>query len=492
MPKRSEFSSADFLARLSVIVGARNLLVRAEDFAAALTDWRGRYTGKALALVRPGSAAEAQAVVRACLAAGCPMQPQGGNTSLVGGATPDASGRTLLIQMARLDRIRRVDIVNNAMTVEAGCTLARAQAAASEKGRLFPLSLAAEGSCQIGGNLAVNAGGVQVLRYGAMRDLTLGLEAVLPNGELFEGLSALRKNNVGYDLRHLLIGSEGTLGLITAATLKLFPPPEARATLMLGVASPAAAIQLLGRAQSAFDAQLTAFELICPLSLDLLRRHFPQLAFPVLETPWHALCEFSGNRDDGLLTKAENFAAAVIAKNLARDALLAQNETQRGAFWRLREHISEAQKREGVSIKHDIALPISRIDEFLTRVEPLLAAAFPGVRHTAFGHLGDGNLHFNLSMREPEANARLLARAPEANRVVYDLVAALGGSISAEHGIGRLKRPLLSRYYAPARLSALRAIKQSLDPGGLMNPGVLIPEDDNAPLIPEGKRDGLR
>jgi FAD/FMN-containing dehydrogenase len=476
MPKRSEISSADFLARLGGIVGSEHLHVRADDLSASLVDWRGAYTGKALALVKPGNAQEAQAVVRACLAAECPMQLQGGNTSMVGGATPDQSGRTLLIQMSRLNRIRDVDVVNSAMTVEAGCTLAQTQAAACAQNRLFPLSLASEGSCQLGGNLAANAGGVQVLRYGTMRDLTLGLEAVLPNGELLTDLVALRKNNVGYDLRHLLIGAEGTLGLITAATLKLFPLPEVRVTLWLGLASPAAAIGLFNQTQAAFDAQLTAFELLCPLSLALLRRHFPQLALPVLNAPWHVLCEFSGSRDDGLPEKTENFILAALARNQAQDALLAQSATQRQIFWRLRENIAEAQKKEGVSIKHDIALPISRIDEFLRRVTPLLAAAFPGIRHTAYGHLGDGNLHFNLSMPEPEANARLLARAPEANRIVYDLVHALGGSISAEHGIGRLKRALLPRYQSPTRLTALRALKQALDPKGLMNPGILLPD----------------
>ncbi|MDR3159417.1 MAG: FAD-binding oxidoreductase [Zoogloeaceae bacterium] len=465
---------APLLGKLAAIVGARHLLTDPVDFAPSLADWRERYAGKALALVEPGGAEEAQAVVRACLAAGCPMQLQGGNTGLVGGATPDASGMEILVRMSRLRRVLDVDAANNTLTVEAGCTLAQAQAAASAQNRLFPLSLASEGSCQIGGNLATNAGGVQVLRYGAMRDLTLGVEAVLPNGERYTGLTGLRKNNVGYDLRHLLIGAEGTLGLITAATLKLFPLPEAQVTLLLGVASVSAAVCLLNRAQAAFDAQLTAFELICPLSRELLRRHFARLSLPALEAPWHVLCEFSGSRDDHLPEKAQNFLAAALAEYLARDALLAQNETQRKAFWRMRENISEAQKKEGVSIKHDIALPISRIDEFLTRITPPLAAAFPGIRHTAFGHLGDGNLHFNLSMPEADANARLLAREAEANRIVYDLAHALGGSISAEHGIGRLKRELLARYQSPTRLTAQRAIKQALDPKGLMNPGVLL------------------
>ncbi|GHT91957.1 oxidoreductase [Betaproteobacteria bacterium] len=462
-----------FLTRLAAIVGATHLLTAPADLAPYLTDWRGRFTGRALAAVRPGSTAEMQAVVRECLAAGVAMVPQGGNTGLVGGATPDASGRALIIQFSRLNRIRQVDPANDAIVVEAGCTLAAVQAAAEAAGRLFPLSLAAEGSCQIGGNLATNAGGVQVLRYGTMRDLTLGLEAVLPNGELWSGLTALRKNNTGYDLRHLLIGAEGTLGIITAAALKLFPRPAETVTIWLGVASPAAAVELLAATLAVFDAQLTAFELICPLSLQLVRQHFPQLP-PPLVAPWHVLCEFSGSAEDDLPQKAENFLAARLADSAISDGVLAQTNAQRKNLWALRENISEAQKKEGVSIKHDIALPTSRIAEFLQRIAPLLTTRFPGIRHVAFGHLGDGNLHFNVSMPDAAANTRLLAQEHEVNEIVYDLVHAQEGSISAEHGIGQLKREFLTRYKTPAWLAAMRAIKHALDPAGLMNPGKIM------------------
>jgi FAD/FMN-containing dehydrogenase len=468
-----------FLEKIAAIVGPAHLLVDPADLAPCLTDWRERYTGKALALARPGNTEEVQAIARACLATGTPMQPQGGNTGLVGGATPDASGRSLILQFSRLNRIRHIDPANGAMVVEAGCTLAQTQAAAEAAGRLFPLSLAAEGSCQIGGNLSTNAGGVEVLRYGTMRDLTLGVEAVLPNGELWAGLSALRKNNTGYDLRHLLIGAEGTLGFITAAALKLFPLTS-KTVSWLGVASPAAAIALLSHTQAVFDAQLTAFELICPLSLQFVLRHFPNLP-PPPPAPWHALCEFSGGVEpreaEALTQKAEDFLAERLAEGVITDGVLAKTNAQRKNLWALRENISEAQKREGVSIKHDIALPISRVAEFLQRVEPLLAARFPGIRHVAFGHLGDGNLHFNVSMPEAAANARLLHREHEVNETVYDLAHALEGSISAEHGIGQLKREILSRYKSPAQMAAMRAIKRALDPAGLMNPGKVIGMD---------------
>lgn len=462
-----------FLTRLAAIVGASHLITDPADLAPCLTDWRGRYTGRALAAARPGSAAEVQAIVRECLAAGVAMVPQGGNTGLVGGATPDVGGRALVIQLARMNRVRSIDRVNHALVVEAGCALAQIQSAAEAVGRLFPLSLAAEGSCQIGGNLATNAGGVQVLRYGTMRDLTLGLEAVLPNGELWSGLTALRKNNTGYDLRHLLIGAEGTLGIITAAALKLFPLPAETVTGWLGGASPAAAIDLLSKTRMGFDAQLTAFELICPLSLQLVRRHFPHLP-PPPSAPWHVLCEFSGSGEDNLRHKAENFLTARLRDGAISDGILAQTNAQRKNLWALRENISEAQKKEGISIKHDIALPTSRVAEFLERVEPLLTARFPDIRHVAFGHLGDGNLHFNVSMQNPAANARLLAREHEVNEIVYDLVHTLEGSISAEHGIGQLKREFLTRYKTPAQLAAMRAIKHALDPAGLMNPGKIF------------------
>jgi FAD/FMN-containing dehydrogenase len=474
------FDSARFLARLGNIVGPRHLLTDPEELAPFLTDWRGRYSGGALALARPGSTEETAALVRHCQLAGVPVVPQGGNTGLVGGATPDARGHALIIQTRRLNHLRAIDPINNTMIAEAGVTLAQARKFAQKAGRLFPLSLASEGSCQIGGNISTNAGGVQVLRYGAMRDLTLGLEAVLPDGEIWRGLNCLRKNNTGYDLKQLLIGAEGTLGIVTAAVLKLFPLPRHHLACWLGLPSPTAALTLLSWMQGIFDARLTAFELICPRAFYLVQKHFPRLT-PLPPAPWHVLCELSDCADDEesrLRTETEKFLAGHLANGILQEAVLSRTEAERARFWQWRENISEAQKREGISIKHDIALPLSRVPEFLERIVPRLEKNFPGICHTAFGHLGDGNLHFNLSMPEPEANARLIKREAEANRLVYDLVHELSGSISAEHGIGQLKRALLPRYKTPTEITAMRAIKRALDPAGLMNPGKVLPDTD--------------
>lgn len=461
--------SSDFLEALATIVGEANLLTDPAELQPFLTDWRGRFTGRASAMVRPGAPEEVAAIVRLCLAHNVPIVPQGGNTGLCGGATPDMSGEAIILQVKRLNRVRSLDLENNVLIAEAGCTLLEVQTAARAAGRLFPLSLASEGSCQIGGNLATNAGGVHVLRYGSMRDLTLGVEAVLPNGEIWPGLYALRKNNAGYDLRNLLIGSEGTLGIFTAAALKLYPLPHNTVTCWLGLASPEAAVALLGKVQAEVDARLTAFELICPLAQKLMSRHFPELSLP-LASPWGVLCELSdSSKRSELATLTETFFAERLARGELLGATLARSEREQEAFWLLREHISEAQKREGISIKHDIALPISKIGEFLARITARLEKHFPGVRHTAFGHLGDGNLHFNLSMADKAENERLLMDEEIANQIVYDCVDELGGSISAEHGIGRLKQAMLRRYKPPAELAAFAAIKTALDPKGIMN-----------------------
>ncbi|MGL5633297.1 MAG: FAD-binding oxidoreductase [Azovibrio sp.] len=465
-----------FLEKLSALVGPSFLIVDPEDLQPYLTDWRGRYTGSALGLVKPGSVAEVQGVVQACIEAGVPMVPQGGNTGLCGGATPDESGKALVVHLGRLNRIHDLDPVNHTLIAEAGCTLTRVQAAAEEAGLLFPLSLASEGSCQIGGNLSTNAGGVQVLRYGTTRDLVLGVQAVLPNGELWDGLRALRKNNTGYDLRHLLMGAEGTLGIITAAVLKLFPLPRVQVTCWLGVSSPAAAIELLYEVRQQFDSCLTAFELICPVSLGLVQRHIPG-ATQVPDAPWHVLCEFHGNgADEGYLQGAvEGFLEKRLKEGSGLlEGVVAQSLSQRRGLWSLRENISEAQKQEGISIKHDIALPISRIPDFLQQVLPRLEKAFPGVRVVTFGHLGDGNLHFNLSMPGADQNSVFIARQAEVNQLVHDLVHELGGSISAEHGLGQLKREEILRYKSQAEMAAMRAIKKALDPQGLMNPGKVL------------------
>ncbi len=464
--------SADFLDGLRAIVGATRVLTGAEDVAPFCTDWRGRYTGAASCIVLPGTADEVAAVVRTCAAAGVAMVPQGGNTGLCGGATP--IGGEVVVALTRLNRIRAIDADNNSITVEAGCTLHVVQEAAHAADRLFPLSLAAEGSATIGGNLATNAGGVQVLRYGNARELTLGLEVVLADGRIWNGLRALRKDNTGYDLKHLFIGAEGTLGLITAATLKLFPRPRARATAWVAVPGPAAAVALLGRLRDAAGDNVTAFEIIGRPALDLVLKHIPGARDPLSGKPaWQVLVELSGARAD-LAATLESALADAVADGLAADAVLAASEAQAAALWALRENISEAQKIEGVSIKHDIAVPVSRIAEFIARADAALAAAFPGVRIVCFGHIGDGNLHYNQSRAEAESNAEFIARTGAVNRVVHDLVHELGGSISAEHGLGQLKREEILRYKSGIEMDMMRAVKRALDPRGLMNPGKLL------------------
>ena len=462
--------SPDLIAELTGIVGTAQVLTDPADIAPFVTDWRGRYRGAARCVVRPGNAEEVAAVVKACVAAGVPIVPQGGNTSLCGAATPDAAGQAVVLSLGRLNRVLAIDPGNNTITVEAGCTLAAVQEAAHAADRLFPLALASEGSCQIGGNLSTNAGGVQVLRYGNTRELTLGLQVVLPSGEVWDGLRGLRKDNTGYDLKHLFIGAEGTLGIITAAVLKLYPLPRRQTTCWLNVASPAAAVDLLNAAKGAFDAQLTAFELISETALGLVLRHIPGAARPSSISPWYVLAEFS----DAESAAVEAWLADRMAASAVGDGVVAGSLAQARQLWALREHISEAQKIEGISIKHDVAVPVSKIPEFLARADAALAEAFPGIRVVAFGHVGDGNLHYNLSKADAQDNAAFIAAQPTVNVIVHDLVHALNGSISAEHGIGQLKREEILRYKTPLEMALMRSIKQALDPAGLMNPGKLI------------------
>ena len=457
----------DLLAR---IVGAENILRVAADMAPYLTDWRGRYRGAAQCVVRPGSSAEVAAVVKLCGEAGVPIVPQGGNTSLCGAATPDAAGQAVLISLSRLNRVLTVDPKNNTISVEAGCTLAAVQEAARAAGRLFPLALASEGTCQIGGNLSTNAGGVQVLRYGNMRELTLGLEVVLPSGELWDGRRGLRKDNTGYDLKQLFIGAEGTLGIITGAVLKLFPLPKTQITCWLNVASPLVAVDLINAAKTVFDAQLTAFELISEMALGLVLAHIPDSTRPGSVSPWYVLAEFSDTDPAALSAWLDRQMEAGVVS----DGVIAQSAGQAKKLWALRENISEAQKIEGVSIKHDISVPVSCIPEFLTAADTALVRAFPGIRVVAFGHVGDGNLHYNLSKADAQDNAAFLAAQPAVNRIVHDTVHVLNGSISAEHGIGQLKRDEILRYKHPLEMTLMRSIKQALDPRGLMNPGKLL------------------
>lgn len=462
--------------KLAAIVGEQQLLIADADMAPYLVDWRGRYQGSARCVVRPSNAGELAAVVRACVEARVPIVPQGGNTSLCGAATPDASGDAVVLSLQRLNRVRAVDPLNNTITVEAGCTLVAVQEAAAAVGRLFPLSLAAEGSCLIGGNLSTNAGGVQVLRYGNTRALTLGLEVVLPSGDLWDGLRGLRKDNTGYDLKQLFIGAEGTLGIITAAVLRLFPQPRATATAWLAIPSPAAALAVLTRLQAAFGELVSACELVSDVALQLVLQHIAGSSAPLAEaSDWYLLVELSGGGDDATLQAAlADCLGAAIEAGEVSDAALAQSGEQAKKLWALRENIAEAQKREGFSIKHDISLPISGIPDFVAAADAALAEAFPGIRCVTFGHVGDGNLHYNQSMADQADNARLIAGQGAVDRLVHDLVAAAGGSISAEHGIGQLKRDDLARYRSPVELATMRALKQALDPLGLMNPGKLL------------------
>ncbi|MDR1661189.1 MAG: FAD-binding oxidoreductase [Azoarcus sp.] len=475
MPESGD-SGVALLARLAAIVGARRVLTGAADTAPFLTDYRGRYRGRALAVAMPATAAEVAALAAACSEAGVSMVPQGGNTGLSGGATPLPDGDSLIINLARLDRIRALDAANDTICAEAGCTLAALREAAAAAGRLFPLSLASGGSCEIGGNLSTNAGGVQVLRYGNMRDLTLGLEVVLPDGRIWNGLRALRKDNTGYDLKQLFIGAEGTLGIITAAVLKLFPAPKARATAWVSVPAPGAAVSLLARFRAACGDRVSAFELIGAPVLDLVLKHMPRCRAPLsASAEWSVLVELSDTDADAPLDALlERTLAAANEAGEARDAAIAATLAQAENLWALRENANEAQKREGIGIKHDISVPLSRIAEFLARADAALRAWRPEVRFVVFGHIGDGNLHYNLFLPFVEAEAAFVAQSREANRIVYDLVDELGGSISAEHGLGQLKRETVRRYKSALELETMSAIKRVFDPRGLMNPGKVL------------------
>ena len=468
-------SVENLIETLADIVGAQNVITDAQTMHPYLGDWRGRYRGAARCVVRPGTTAEVSAIVRACSAAGVAMLPQGGNTSHCGASIPDKSGKTVLISLSRLNKIRAVDAANNTITVEAGCVLQNLQEAALAVDRLFPLSLAAEGSCQIGGNLSTNAGGVQVLRYGNARELVLGLEVVLPDGEVWNGLRGLRKDNTGYDLKQLFIGAEGTLGIITAAVVKLFPLPRSTATAWLAIASPQAAIGLLNGLQAAFGAMLTACELVSDISLGMVLKHIPGAQPPLEKSPWYLLVELSGSgEEDALRDTLATFLEPALENGTISDAVLAQSVDQAKRLWNLRESISEAQKIEGFSIKHDISVPVSRIPEFLERAGSALQHAWPGIRIVAFGHVGDGNLHYNQSKPEAGENAAFIAAQPQVNEMVHDIVHQLGGSISAEHGIGQLKREEILRYKSPLEMQMMRTIKQAFDPRGLMNPGKVV------------------
>jgi len=449
-----------FLETLAAIVGEANVLA-GDDAAPYTVDWRKQYRGAALCVARPAGTGEVAALVRACVEKDVAIVPQGGNTGLSGGSVPTGARTELVLSLSRMNRVRELDALNDAVTVEAGCVLASVQRAADAAGRLFPLSLAAEGSCQIGGNLSTNAGGVNVLRYGNARDQVLGLEVVLPDGRVWNGLRALRKDNTGYDLKQLFIGAEGTLGIITAAVLKLRPKPSASATAWIAVADPSRAVELLGQLRAACGDRLSAFELLSRNCVAAVLAHRAGLRDPLRgESPWYVLAQLD---DAGTHAELEERLQEALAQ--AEDAVIAKNATEAAALWQIREGVPEAQF---ANVKHDISVAVSKVPEFIARAGAALESKLPGVPVFCFGHIGDGNLHYNVG------DAALLARRAEVNRVVYDMVAALGGSISAEHGLGQLKREEITRHKDPLELELMRALKRALDPRGLMNPGKVL------------------
>jgi FAD/FMN-containing dehydrogenase len=467
----------DLIAELAGVLGEANVLVSAQDQAPFLTDWLGKYHGTARAVVRPGSTAEVAAVMRICARRKVPVVPQGGNTSMSGGATPDASGQAIVLSLMRLNSIRNIDTIGNTITVDAGVVLAEVQQAAQQAGRFFPLSLGAEGSCSIGGNLAANAGGVAVLRYGRMRELTLGLEVVLADGRIWDGLTALRKDNTGYALRDLFIGSEGTLGVITGAVLKLFAAPHARASGFVAVRDAAAALELLAAVRERCGDRLTAFEFLTGECLALILHHIGDARLPLAAMPPAAvLIELSDQDDEpGLRERLEAALTESIETGLVLDATIAQDGTQAKAFWRIREGVSEALVRAGKAAKHDVSMPISAMADFVAATDAAVRAAAPGVRPIVFGHLGDGNLHYNLLPAAGEDPAAFAAIAPELTRIVHDEIGRRRGSISAEHGIGQLRVSEMKLRKAPLELELMQQFKQLLDPAGLLNPGKLLP-----------------
>jgi FAD/FMN-containing dehydrogenase len=464
------------LKQLRQICGAAHVLTEG-DLSAWELDWRKRVRGKALAVVRPASSQEVADVVRACAAAKVSMVPQGGNTGMVVGSTPDASGEQVVLSLTRMNRIRQIDAGNLTITADAGCVLQSLQEACEAQGFLFALSLASEGSCTLGGNLGTNAGGTQVVRYGNTRELCLGLEVVTAQGEIWNGLSGLRKDNTGYDLRHLFIGSEGTLGVITAATMKLYPMPSAQLTAFVAVPSMAHAVALLGLAHQHLGAGLTGFEVMGQFALSLVVKHFPQQRVPFSATsPWCVVLEHSDQESEAhARTCLESLLEAALEHGCVSDAIVAESMAQAKALWHIRESIPLAQAEEGLNIKHDISIGVSRIPDFLNDANADLLRRFPGARLVTYGHLGDGNLHYNVQAPEHDNAERFLLEEEDAmNALVFEWVDRYQGSISAEHGIGSLKVHKLSQHKSPVALGLMKTIKQALDPLGLMNPGRVL------------------
>ena len=469
-----------FLDSLRQICGAANVLTHEDpqtDLSAWERDWRKRAQGLALAVVRPANVQEVSAVVKVCAQAQVSIVPQGGNTGLVVGSIPDDTGQQVVVSLQRMNQIRSIDTANMTVVAEAGCILQQVQEHVDKAGYLFPLSLAAEGSCTLGGNLGTNAGGTQVLRFGNTRELCLGLEVVTAQGEIWHGLSGLRKDNTGYDLRNLMIGSEGTLGIITAACMKLYPQPAAQLTAWAAVPSMEAAVLLLGLAHERLGAGLTGFEVMGQFALSLVDKHHPQLRVPLFkETPWCVLLENSDHESEAHARIGfESLMETALENGWVTDAVVAESLAQANSLWQIRESIPLAQATEGLNIKHDISVPVSRIPQFVVETDALLQSKIPGIRLVNFGHLGDGNLHYNVQAPAgADGPAFLQNHEDEVNTWVFDQVKAFNGSISAEHGIGSLKADKLSHYKDPTALAMMKAIKQALDPHNIMNPGRVI------------------
>ena len=466
-----------FLSQLGSIVGEDQLITDQNSLQPSLTEPRGLYRGSAMALVKPATTTEVVEIVKVCAAAGTPIVPQGGNTSLCGAATA-MSGQAIIVNLSRLNQIRELDTTANSLVAEAGCIVANIQQAASKADRLFPLSFAADGSAMIGGAIGTNAGGTNVLRYGNTRELISGLEVVLANGDLLDDLRGLRKDNTGYDLTNLFIGAEGTLGIVTAAKLKLFASPAQHHTAWLAIDQVSAGIDLLNDLQQLSDGAVSGCELISSTSLEFTQQYLPDLGPPMTtKTPWYLLLELTASDQFALESVLERRLTQALDDHQVVDVVIAQNLRQRETFWTIREAISAAQKLQGGSIKHDIALPIEQLAQFIDSTLPLIEQKLAGIRPCVFGHLGDGNLHFNLSQPVNMETSQFLAQWSEFNRLVHDQVDKFGGSISAEHGIGQLKREELIRYKSPVALQLMRQIKQALDPDNLMNPGKVLTEE---------------
>ena len=472
IPMPSSKPTAEQLRALRDLAGDGNVVADV-DAAPFFTEWRSRWPGEAALIVTPDSVERVAAIVRYCAENTIAITPQGGNTGLVGGQIP--FGPEILLSLKKLRRIRDISPLNNTMTVDAGLTLAEAQAAAQDAGRLFPLSIGSEGSCQIGGAISTNAGGVNVLRYGNMRDLVLGIEAVLPNGEIWNGLKRLRKNNTGYDLKQLFIGGEGTLGIVTGAVLKLFPAPRDRATAFIAVPNAEAAVDLLAHAQEESGGAVTSFELMSRRCIDFVLRHIPETRDPLRDPhPWYVLMELSSSAPETMRAVMEKTLAAGAEKGLVEDAAIAQNETQAHAFWRLRHSISEALNGEGLGVRHDVSVATSDIPDLLKDAEAGVLSVAPDARIVAFGHIGDGNVHYDIAPPEGAAKDALNPLREKIEQAVYDVIGKYDGSISAEHGVGRHRRDELARRKSAVELDMMRAVKTALDPKGIMNPGKML------------------